>query len=385
MGHSKPKQFLPLGGIPILIHTLRRFFEFDPAIQIALVLPADSLEAWEHMAVRWLSQDEQNRITVNAGGASRTESVYAGLQALEQVLGHQHPVWVGIHDGVRPFADPGLLQSAYALAMEAGAAVAAVQVKASLRKKDIEGSLPVDRAAYVEVQTPQVFLLDKLLHAYRQRPDQAFTDDASLYQQAGHLIALSEGSYDNIKITTPEDLELGEQILRRHQMQGGPKTADRSKIKLILLDVDGTLTDGGMYYTADGNEFKKFHVKDGLAISRLIRRQGLEFGLLSSGTTPAILHARATKMHIQRVYAGTLPKLTVASRWLEELALDFSQLLYVGDDLNDLPLMLKAGFSACPADACKEVKAVADWVLTLKGGEGCIRELLDEVLQYDLS
>lgn len=154
--------------------------------------------------------------------------------------------------------------------------------------------------------------------------------------------------------------------------------------KLILLDVDGTLSDGGMYYTENGDQMKKFHVKDGFIIYRLVKRQNVRFGLISSGSTGNIMKQRADTLGIQHLYFGTRPKVEVIEEWLTELNLSWKDIAYVGDDLNDLEVIQKAGISACPADATLRVREQADVVLRRDGGRGCVREFLEEVLTFEI-
>ncbi len=180
-------------------------------------------------------------------------------------------------------------------------------------------------------------------------------------------------------LNLPVDHLLGRDLALQQQ-----KVASR-RIKLILLDVDGTLTDGRMYYSESGDQFKSFHVKDGMIIYRLISRQGVQFGLISSGSTEAILRKRAKTLGIQHVYTGTRPKMQVVKEWMQEFKLKFEQIAFVGDDLNDLPLLKKVGVSACPADAVAPVKAAVDVVLSKAGGQGCLREFLEDYLGYDIS
>ncbi|RMG68337.1 MAG: 2-C-methyl-D-erythritol 4-phosphate cytidylyltransferase [Bacteroidetes bacterium] len=216
MGAGVPKQFLPLGGKPILVHTLRRFLAFDPGLLIVLVLSEDSFNHWQHLGPRHLSEDDLGRISLCPGGESRTQSVFMGLQRLAAQVRDPADCLVAIHDGVRPFATEALIAGTYRQTTPDEGAVACVPVKASLRRQAPYGkSQAVDRSQYLEVQTPQTFVLSQILAAYRQRPHDAFSDDASLFEAQGGRIRICEGSYDNIKITTPEDLFVGERILAR--------------------------------------------------------------------------------------------------------------------------------------------------------------------------
>jgi 3-deoxy-D-manno-octulosonate 8-phosphate phosphatase (KDO 8-P phosphatase) len=153
-------------------------------------------------------------------------------------------------------------------------------------------------------------------------------------------------------------------------------------IKLLILDVDGTLTDGGIYIMEDGSQFKKFNSRDGMGI-RLLQKAGIEVGIISNGKTTSMVQARADMLGMTRVYVGEAKKMDVLDAWMEEMGISLGQVGMVGDDINDLPVMEKAGLSACPADAVKAVKEKADIVLQLKGGEGCVRELIDNYLLSD--
>jgi 3-deoxy-D-manno-octulosonate 8-phosphate phosphatase (KDO 8-P phosphatase) len=156
------------------------------------------------------------------------------------------------------------------------------------------------------------------------------------------------------------------------------------KIKLVLLDVDGTLTDGGLYYGEDGKQQKRFHVKDGMMIHRLITRYGMQFGLISGGDAPGIVERRAQILGIQRVYVGKRPKVEVTQEWLTEMNLKLENLVFLGDDVNDLPLLRMAGISACPADAPAAVKREVQLILNTPGGQGCVRELMEDLLGYNI-
>lgn len=152
-----------------------------------------------------------------------------------------------------------------------------------------------------------------------------------------------------------------------------------AQIKLLVLDVDGTLTDGGVYIDSNGVQSKKFHIRDGMGIT-LLHEKGLPVGILSHSRSKTILDERARMLGIERVYSGKEPKLEVLSRWLLELNLTFEQVAYIGDDVNDLEVLEKVGFSACPHDAHFSLVKVVDVVLQRNGGQGCVREFIDRFL-----
>jgi 3-deoxy-D-manno-octulosonate 8-phosphate phosphatase (KDO 8-P phosphatase) len=154
-------------------------------------------------------------------------------------------------------------------------------------------------------------------------------------------------------------------------------TNKKSDIKLLVMDVDGVLTEGGMYYTEKGDEFKRFHTRDGMAIKRLTKT-GMQVAFLSSGINSNLVASRAKLLGVQRSYTGLDPKLGILEAWLNEVSVTWEQVGYIGDDVNDIEVMKLAGFTACPADATEKVKAIADVTLTRKGGDGCVRELIEE-------
>ena len=198
MGTELPKQFLPLpNDVPILVQTFRTFAAFK-GLTLIVVLPENHISYWQALVKEYTLA---NHLTV-AGGATRCDSVSAGMLFVPD------DALVAIHDGVRPFVTKELIEACYDAAEKSGAACAAVPSKDSLRLKLADGSSQaVDRALYFLVQTPQVFKASvwKQANGMVQNPA-AYTDDASMVEAAGYPITLVEGSYSNVKITTPEDL-----------------------------------------------------------------------------------------------------------------------------------------------------------------------------------
>ncbi|GJM60065.1 HAD-IIIA family hydrolase [Persicobacter diffluens] len=150
-------------------------------------------------------------------------------------------------------------------------------------------------------------------------------------------------------------------------------------IKMVVTDVDGTLTDGGMYYTETGDEFKKFNAKDGMGMN-ILRKAGIEVGIISHGKAPHMVLNRAERLGLKYVYVGSEPKMQVLEKWLQELGISKSEVCYIGDDINDEAIMESVGLSACPSDAVKVIRETADIVLTRGGGNCAFRELVDEHL-----
>jgi 3-deoxy-D-manno-octulosonate 8-phosphate phosphatase (KDO 8-P phosphatase) len=151
------------------------------------------------------------------------------------------------------------------------------------------------------------------------------------------------------------------------------------KIKMLVLDVDGTMTDGRINVTEEGQQFKQFHAHDGLGIRMLIQK-GLRVGIISHSFSGGAIKARAEMLGISHVYTGLDEKDDILEKWCADLGLAMNEIAFIGDDLNDLPAMQKVGISACPSDARDEVISIVDVVLHKNGGAGCVREFIDNYL-----
>jgi len=155
--------------------------------------------------------------------------------------------------------------------------------------------------------------------------------------------------------------------------------AKASHVRLLLFDVDGVLTDGVIVMHADGSESKGFHIRDGAAIV-WAQRAGLKVGLLSARSSGATTH-RAAQLAVRIVVQGVANKVTAYEQIIRDAGVDEASVAYMGDDLLDLPVLKRVGFSAAPADAAPEVRAQVHWVSTALGGRGAAREMIEFVLR----
>ena len=205
---STPKQFLELNGLPVLMHTLQAFYRYSENITVILVLPKDDLETWNALCTR---HNFKKAVIVQTGGETRFQSVKNGLQKIEE------DGLVAIHDGVRPLISESIIATSFQLAAAHQSAIAAVPLKESIRIMDYPSTKAVDRSKFRLIQTPQTFKVSLIKQAYEMKEDLSLTDDASVAENSGHVISLFEGSYENIKITTTEDLIIAEALLKARQ------------------------------------------------------------------------------------------------------------------------------------------------------------------------
>lgn len=203
MGGDIPKQFLPVGGKPVLMRTIERFHEYNPKLNIILVLPESQQEYWKQLCEKYKFDIPH---TIANGGEQRFHSVRNGLD----VIPNDCEGVVGVHDGVRPFASVEVIGRCYETARKYGAVIPVTAVVESLRH--ISGH-NVPRAEYQMVQTPQTFDIQLLKKAYKQEYSSLFTDDASVVEAIGHQVTTVDGNRENIKITTPFDMIMAEALV----------------------------------------------------------------------------------------------------------------------------------------------------------------------------
>ncbi len=203
MQTTLPKQFLLIKGIPVLMHTIERFYHFNPKFQIIITLPKEWLYYWDELIHKY-NFSIPHRIV--PGGEERYHSIQ---EALKFVTGD----FVWIHDGVRPLVNDITMNNCRKALEKYPAVIPVVDLTDSLRKKTREGSIAVNRKEYCLVQTPQCFRTDIIQKAYRQPFHEKITDDASLVESMGIDIALVEGNAENIKITRQMDLSIAEVLL----------------------------------------------------------------------------------------------------------------------------------------------------------------------------
>jgi len=205
MGGKIPKQYLQLKGRPLIVHTLERFHRFDPDMKLVVVLAPAHKELWEQMAA---SYELARGVTLVLGGATRYDSVKSGLNLIDK------ETLTGIHDAVRPLVSQDTLIRCYDAALRKGSGIPVVEMDESVRMLDAEGgSVQMDRSSLKRVQTPQVFRSDRIKKAYQQPYKSAFTDDASVYETVYGPLTLVEGNRENIKLTTPTDMQLAQLLI----------------------------------------------------------------------------------------------------------------------------------------------------------------------------
>ena len=206
MGSDVPKQFLPIGGKPVLMRTLERFREYSPTLQIILVLPKAQQDYWHQLCEDYNFEVEY---VLADGGETRFHSVQNGLAKIPD----DTEGIVGVHDGVRPFPSIDVIRNCYETARTARAVIPVIPVVETVRHLQGNTSETVPRNDYRLVQTPQTFDIQLLKAANKQPYNDGFTDDASVVEAFGFNITLVEGNRENIKITTPYDLKIAEVLI----------------------------------------------------------------------------------------------------------------------------------------------------------------------------
>jgi 2-C-methyl-D-erythritol 4-phosphate cytidylyltransferase len=204
MGSDIPKQFLLLGGQPVLMRTMRTFHDYDPEIEIITVLPADQVKYWETLCRNHRFKIPHKIVT---GGKTRHDSVKNAMEGIKP------GAIVAVHDGVRPLVSVALIQTCFDTAAILGNAIPVVDIPESIRRVEGGKSRKADRSAFRLVQTPQVFRSEMLIKAFRQPYDPSFTDEANLVEADGNHIYLVKGQPSNIKLTTTLDIHIASAII----------------------------------------------------------------------------------------------------------------------------------------------------------------------------
>lgn len=200
---------------------------------------------------------------------------------------------------------------------------------------------------------------------------------ASQNRISGNIKAYEMREDTAFEIDEPSDWIIIEELLRRREMPAGRENRQK-KIEMFLTDCDGCLTDGGMYYSENGDELKKFNTKDGMGIS-LLKKRGIITGIIT-GENTGIVEARAKKLHIDELYQGVTNKLDVVKKLADKYKIDLSEIAYVGDDINDMEVMESVGIPCTVNNAADSVKGKAKYVSNLNGGEGAVRDIIEFIL-----
>lgn len=187
--------------------------------------------------------------------------------------------------------------------------------------------------------------------------------------------------YTATEIDEPDDWMILEQLMKRHVLS---KNNPFNRIKLFLTDVDGVLTDAGMYYTENGDELKKFNTRDGMGL-KLLQQAGIKTGFITTEITNIVTN-RAQKLGIDYLYQGKRDggKLSAAQEICNEMGITLNEVAYIGDDINCMEILSSVGCAACPSDADESIKNIPGiHIMEKKGGEGCVRELIEQILNQN--
>ena len=205
---------------------------------------------------------------------------------------------------------------------------------------------------------------------------------ASKNRLSGKIGIYEMPEYTATEIDEPDDWIILEKLMYRHVLTKQKTSLSVKDLKLFMTDVDGTLTDAGMYYTENGDELKKFNTRDGMGL-QLLQKAGVKVGIVTSENTK-IVERRAAKLKVDFLCQGKRDggKLAAIQEICNEMGFGLQNVAYIGDDVNCRDLLTSVGFAACPADAMDDIKSIPNiTVMTKKGGEGCVREWIEQILK----
>lgn len=205
MNSPVPKQFLKLDGKPVVMHTINKFIDTDPNIEVILVIPQDHQTIWDNLCQEFMFHKP---VKIAYSGESRFQSVKNGLEHVTEYS------IVGVHDAVRPLVSSKTIIAAYKAAEMYGSAIPAVPINDSIRQIESTRNIALDRSRYCAIQTPQCFRSDIIKKAYEQDYKYTFTDDATVVEAMGEEIRLVDGNTENLKITGPKDLIVAEALMK---------------------------------------------------------------------------------------------------------------------------------------------------------------------------
>ena len=199
---------------------------------------------------------------------------------------------------------------------------------------------------------------------------------------SGSISSIEMPDTTYVEIDELSDWKVVEDLLKQREGEYINRYDKYKKIKILLTDIDGVLTDGGMYYSENGDELKKFNAKDGMAF-QLLRESGINTGIIT-GENVELVKRRAEKLHVDELYMGVKDKMQVLDQICNKYSINYENIAYVGDDINDLEVIKNVGFGCSVDNAMECIKRISDYVTKSKGGEGAIREITELILSNDL-
>lgn len=359
---SIPKKNIKLlNGHPLLYWSLRALSQSMTVDKIVFAHDSEEiLDAVSHMPLERI--EAYSRDPVNATDEASTESVM--LEYIEKKGINDDDIFV-LAQATSPLTTDRDVDAVVRMILDKGydSALSCVRFKRFLWGRD-----------------GQSLNYDYLHRPRRQEFDGCMMENGALYAsrvsiirsikcRIGGSIAIHEMNEDSAtEIDEPSDWDIVDTILRRRLPQ----------VSFFFSDVDGVLTDGGMYYGDDGRELKKYNTRDGMGF-QILKSLGVKTGIITSESNKIVLN-RADKLKVDFLFQGVKDKVTVMRDFLKSNGASFSDLAYIGDDINDKSLLAHAGISACPSDAVPEVMNFVRFKMTHAGGDGAVREFIEILL-----
>lgn len=363
------KNLAPVGGRPLLDWTVEA--ALHAACVDRVLVSTDDPAVRAHVAATWPGRVRlPPRSPATASDTATTESVLLDVLGTPDALGVDE---IGLVQATSPLLRAADIDAAHALLDEFDSVLTVVAQRRFRWERTPDGA----RADYDPAARPR-----------RQLLTGGLVENGALYltsraalERTGVRISGRIGLYEMpeetyTEVDEPSDLAIVDALLRRRQRSADP--TDARRVRLVLTDVDGVLTDNGMTYSSDGSEAKTYSARDGKGFE-LLRTAGLRTGILTSEDGPQI-HARAKKLQVDALYAGTRDKLADARRLCVRFGLTLDQVAFIGDDVHDVALLEAVGLAGCPADAMPAARAAATLIGRIEGGRGAFREFADAIL-----
>ncbi len=367
------KNIKEIAGRPLLWWTLRSLEDATSIDEVVVATDSDQIEQMA-LSFGFTKTRVYRRQTENATNTASTESVMLEFLTHQPLMGDDHFILV---QATNPFTTANDFDQAFAL-LSSSKADSLLTV---VRTKRFFWSLENEPLNYNPTSRPR-----------RQDYDGLLMENGAFYIQSVHgvlkhknrlggkIVTYEMPEHSGFEIDEPDDWTICAELLKKHR---GHELKTNKPVRAFISDIDGVLTDAGMYYSEQGDELKKFHTRDGMGL-KLIQARGVKIGFITSEDRE-LNSRRAKKLGLDFIVQGAKNKLEIAQRLCQEWGISLEECSHIGDDVNDLELLMAVGHKACPADALDCIKAIPGiQIMSKPGGQGAVREWVEKLMSSQL-